>query len=418
METTVLYALLGLTGVNLIISAWGLRRDRNESTFREISRMEKALRDELGRGREENARNLKENREELNAGLKGFQEMTEVRLERVREAVENRLKALQEENSGKLEAMRTVVDEKLQASVEKRFNDSFRLISERLDQVHKGLGEMQTLANGVGDLKKVLTNVKTRGTLGEIQLGAILEQFMSPEQYVRNATTKPGGLERVEFAIKLPGSGLDDKSVLLPVDSKFPVEDYLRLTDAYEKSCELSSAEVESAAKAFEASLKKCARDIRDKYINPPVTTDFALMFVPTEGLYAEILRNTGLFELLQREYRITVVGPGNLAAFLSSLQMGFRTLAIERRSSEVWELLGAVKTEFGHFGDILEKTRKKLNEAANVIDKAGVRSRAIERRLRQVEALPAESETVFEDADPLEEKGMAEDGDAEESVL
>ena len=287
--------------------------------------------------------------------------------------------------------MRKTVDEKLQETVEKRFSESFKLISERLEQVHKGLGEMQTLASGVGDLKKVLSNVKTRGNLGEIQLGAILEQILSPEQYDQNAAVKEGSQERVEYVIKLPGKNNDNKSLLLPIDSKFPTEDYQRLLDAYENVGNMNPKDVEAISKQFENSVKKNAKDIRDKYINPPTTTDFAIMFVPTEGLYAEILRRTGLFEILQRDFRITVVGPTNLVAFLSSLQMGFKTLAIEKRSSEVWEILGAVKTEFGNFGVVLEKTKKKLQEATDVIDKAGIRSRAIERRLRTVQELPQE---------------------------
>lgn len=315
----------------------------------------------------------------------------EEKLKEIRETVEGKLKSIQDDNNKKLEEMRKTVDEKLQETVEKRFNESFKLISERLEQVHKGLGEMQTLASGVGDLKKVLTNVKTRGNLGEIQLGAILEQILSPEQYEQNAIVKEGSQERVEYVIKLPGKNNDDKSLLLPIDSKFPNEDYQRLIDAYDNIANLSPKDVEAIAKQFENSVKKNAKDIREKYINPPVTTDFAIMFVPTEGLYAEILRRTGLFEDLQRNYKITVVGPTNLVAFLSSLQMGFKTLAIEKRSSEVWELLGAVKTEFGNFGAVLEKTKKKLQEATNVIDKAGVRSRAIERKLRTVQELPKE---------------------------
>lgn len=414
MTTELLIVLAALVAVNIILTLRSGGRQQNDSVLRELARMESALREEIGRNRDESSRVLKENREEialafktlseqmnrdardnrteLNNGLKGFQEATENRLEKVRETVEGRLKFLQEENGRKLEEMRATVDEKLQASVEKRFNDSFRLISDRLDQVHKGLGEMQTLANGVGDLKKVLSNVKTRGTLGEIQLGSILEQFLAPDQYEMNAAVKEGSLERVEFAVRLPGNAIGEKPLLLPIDSKFPIEDYQRLLEAYDKSMDLSPAELENYGRLFENAVRKNAKDIRDKYLNPPVTTDFAIMFVPTEGLYAEILRRTGLFEALQRDLKITVVGPSNLAAFLSSLQMGFRTLAIEQRSSEVWEVLGAVKTEFGQFGQILDKTRKKLVEAANVIDKAGVRSRSIERKLRNVEALPKDA--------------------------
>ncbi len=389
MSMEIVIAAVALAVILILITLWTSVKNKQDMVLRELSRLESSLREEIGRNRDESSRVLKANREELTAGLKGFQETTEMRLDKIRDTVDGRLKTLQEENGRKLEEMRVTVDEKLQASVEKRFNDSFRLISERLDLVHKGLGEMQTLANGVGDLKKVLTNVKTRGTLGEIQLGSILEQFLAPEQYEKNAVTKEGSLERVEFAVRLPGRISGEKPLLLPIDSKFPVEDYQRLLESYDRGADLSPAEQESFAKLFENAVRKNAKDIRDKYINPPLTTDFAIMFVPTEGLYAEILRRTGLFEALQRDMKITVVGPSNLAAFLSSLQMGFRTLAIEQRSSEVWEVLGAVKTEFGIFGQILDKTRKKLVEATNVIDKAGVRSRSIERRLRHVEALP-----------------------------
>jgi DNA recombination protein RmuC len=345
-----------------------------------LSRIDPLMRDEFARSRKE----LQSNREELNKSLKDNREEQGKSIEKIRETIEIKLKSIQDDNNKRLEEMRKTVDEKLQETVEKRFNESFKLISERLEQVHKGLGEMQTLASGVGDLKKVLTNVKTRGNLGEIQLGAILEQILSPEQYEQNAAVKKGSLERVEYAVKLPDKSTDDQLVLLPIDSKFPTEDYQRLLDAYE-----NSKDVDSVSKQFENSVKKNAKDIRDKYINPPITTDFAIMFVPTEGLYAEILRRAGLFETLQRDFKITVVGPTNLVAFLSSLQMGFRTLAIEKQTSKVWETLGTVKNEFGKFGDVLEKAKKKLQEASNVIDHAGVRTRAIERSLRTVQELP-----------------------------
>lgn len=312
---------------------------------------------------------------------------TEERLNLMRETIDNKLRLLQEDNSKKLDEMRQTVDEKLQQSVEKRFNESFKLISERLEMVHKSMGEMQNLATGVGDLKRVLTNVKTRGNLGEIQLGSILEQFLSPEQYVVNAQVKENSTQRVEFAVKMPGNSVDSNSILLPIDSKFPIEDYQRLLDGYEQAA--SPEELKKILASFESSVRGGAKDIHDKYINPPVTTDFAVMFVPTEGLYAEILRRAGLFERLQRELKITVVGPANLVAFLNSLQMGFRTLAIQKRSSEVWALLGAVKTEFGKFGDVLDATRLKLERAVKDIDSAGVRTRAIERKLRGVEVLP-----------------------------
>jgi DNA recombination protein RmuC len=379
----------------------------------EFGRIDQLLRDEFSRNREELHRASQSIREELDNKLEKVRTSTEghlhkvrdtletsldkirgtmdYNLERTRETIENKLKAIQEDNARKLEEMRITVDEKLQSSVEKRFNDSFKLISDRLEMVHKGLGEMQTLASGVGDLKKVLTNVKTRGNLGEVQLGAILEEIFARDQYEYNAIVKAGSQERVEYAIKLPGRNEDNQSLLLPIDSKFPNEDFQRLLDAYENMANLDPRQVDAIGRQFEAAVKKCARDIRDKYINPPVTTDFAILFVPTEGLYAEILRRAGLFEALRKDFKVTVVGPTNLVAFLNSLQMGFRTLAIEKRSSEVWEILGAVKTEFGNFSVILDKTRKKLLEATNTIDRAGVRTRAIERQLRKVQELPQE---------------------------
>lgn len=379
----------------------------------------------LNSNREETAKAAKDNRTEQTTALKSFEEKfaqnvkefndlqrqkffdlaakqeqlkqeTENKLEKIRETMELKLRSLQEENSKKLDEMRSTVDEKLQSTVERRFNDSFKLISDRLEQVHKGLGEMQTLASGVGDLKKVLTNVKTRGNLGEVQLGAILEEIFSPDQYDKNASVKPNSQERVEYVIKLPGRNSDNQSLLLPIDSKFPTEDYQRLIDAYENMVNLDPRDVDNISKQFEGAVRKCARDIREKYINPPTTTDFAIMFVPTEGLYAEILRRAGLFETLRRDYKVTVVGPTNLVAFLNSLQMGFHTLAIEKRSSEVWEILGAVKSEFSNFGVVLEKTKKKLMEATNTIDKAGVRTRAIERQLRKVQELPREEATAL----------------------
>lgn len=386
----------------------------------EFSRIDSLMRDEFSRSREESQRSFRENREELNLSFKllgdsltkivvelssaqksqfelflGRQEQirknSDEQFKEIKESIEKELQTLQEENSKKLNEMRKIVDEKLQETVEKRFNESFKLISDRLEQVHKGLGEMQSLASGVGDLKKVLTNVKTRGNFGEIQLGAILEQILSPEQYKQNVAAKENSQERIEYAIKLPGKNNGEKPLLLPIDSKFPNEDYQRLIEAYDNASNINSSDMDSIIRQFENSVKKNAKDIRNKYINPPVTTDFAIMFVPTEGLYAEILRRTGLFEILQREYKITVVGPTNLVAFLNSLQMGFKTLAIEKRSGEVWEILGAVKTQFGTFGDILEKTKKKLQQATNVIDEAGIRSRAIERKLRTVQELPQE---------------------------
>jgi DNA recombination protein RmuC len=314
----------------------------------------------------------------------------------MRKAIETQLRTLQEDNSRKLEQMRAVVDEKLQSTLERRLGESFKQVSERLEQVYKGLGEMRSLATGVGDLKKVLTNVKTRGTWGEIRLSHILEQILTPDQYAVNVATKKSSSERVEFAIKLPGSDSHpEKVVWLPIDSKFPQEDYQRLLDAQEAADKILA---EKSIKNLETRVKAEARAIREKYIDPPQTTDFGIMFLPVEGLYAEVLRCPGLCDSLQREYRIVVTGPTTLAALLNSLQMGFRTLAIEKRSSEVWELLGAVKTQFGKFGEVLAKTKKKLQEASNTIDQAAVRTRVITRKLNKVEELPnADSAKLME---------------------
>ena len=307
----------------------------------------------------------------------------ETRINELRVAVEARLKDLQEDNGKKLELMRQTVDEKLHATLEKRLGDSFKMVSDRLELVHKGLGEMQTLAIGVGDLKRVLTNVKTRGTWGEIQLGALLEQFLTPDQYQNNVQIKPNSLERVEYAVRFPGKSDDPNvSVWLSIDSKFPLECFHRLQDAQEKGdADLS----ELAKKELEMAIKREAKSIEDKYICPPHTVDFAVMFLPFEALYAEVLRLPGLYDYVQQNSRVTIAGPTNLAALLSSFQMGFRTLAVEKRSSEVWQLLGTVKQEFGRFGDILDKTNKKLQEASNVIGQASQKSRTIERKLRQV---------------------------------
>ncbi|MBK9446800.1 MAG: DNA recombination protein RmuC [Betaproteobacteria bacterium] len=309
----------------------------------------------------------------------------DARVEALRLTVETRLTAIQADNSAKLEEMRKTVDEKLHATLEQRLGESFKLVSDRLEQVHRGLGEMQTLAAGVGDLKKVLTNVKTRGTWGEVQLAALLDQVLTAEQYAANVATRPGSNDRVEFAIRLPGREAGEP-VWLPIDAKFPSEDYQRLVDAQERA---DVAGVEAAGKALETRLKDEAKTIREKYIQPPHTTDFAILYLPTEGLYAEALRRPGLAEALQRDQRVSLSGPTTLAAMLNSLQMGFRTLAIEQRSSEVWAVLGAVKTEFGKFGEALAHTRKKLQEASNTIDKAEIRTRAVTRKLKEVEALP-----------------------------
>lgn len=314
----------------------------------------------------------------------------EQRLDNMRQTVEDKLKGLQDDNSRKLEQIRQTVDEKLHETLERRLGESFKLVSNRLEMVHKGLGEMQTLASGVGDLKKVLTNVKTRGIWGEIQLGNILEQILSPEQYALNVATCHGSKERVEFAIKLPGLNQGAGEVWLPIDAKFPQEDYLRLVEASEQGL---ADQVEEAGKQLEKRIKLEARLVQEKYLDPPHTTDFGIIYLPTESLYAEVVRRPGLLASLQNNFRVMVTGPSTMLALLNSLSVGFRTLAIEKRTSEVWELLGAVKNDFGNFGDILEKTKKKLDEASNSIDTASRRSRSIERRLREVQELPSAPE-------------------------
>ena len=308
--------------------------------------------------------------------------------ERLRATVDRQLLGLREDNARQLEQMRATVDEKLQATLNVRLAESFRQVSERLEQVHKGLGEMNTLAAGVGDLKKVLTNVKTRGTWGEIQLGNLLEQVLAPGQYEANVATKAGSAERVEFAIRLPGrEGQEGQPVWLPVDAKFPQEDYQRLVEAQEAA---EAEKADTASRELERRIRNEAKQIREKYVDPPGTTDFAIMFLPTEGLFAEIIRRPGLCEALQRDHRVIVAGPTTLAALLNSLQMGFRTMAIEQRSREVWALLGTVKQEFGKFGGIIGKVQKKLQEATNTIDDAARKTKTIERKLKAVEALPA----------------------------
>ena len=309
----------------------------------------------------------------------------ERRFDALRLTVEQQLEKLQQDNASKLELIRATVDEKLHATLEQRLSASFKQVSERLEQVHKGLGEMQTLAAGVGDLKRVLTNVKTRGTWGEVQLGALLEQMMTPAQYQKNVATRPGSNDRVEFALRLPGPE-SGGPVWLPIDAKFPLEDFQRLQEAQDAADPVA---VEAASKALEARIRLEAKTIREKYIEPPATTDFALLYLPVESLYAEALRRPGLSEALQRDYKVMMAGPTTLLATLNSLQMGFRTLALEQRSAEVWEVLGAVKTEFSKFGDVLARTKKKLEEAGHSIEQAEVRTRAMVRQLRSVEALP-----------------------------
>jgi DNA recombination protein RmuC len=303
----------------------------------------------------------------------------------MRQAVEDKLTAIQADNGQRLEQMRATVDEKLHATLEQRLGESFKQVADRLEQVHKGLGEMQGLAKDVGSLNRVLSNVKTRGTFGETQLLGLLEQVFTPEQYASNVETVPGSGARVEFAIKLPGRRDDGAPLWLPIDAKFPREDYERLLDAQERA---DAPAAEAAGRALETRLRLEAKTIREKYVEPPHTTEFAILFVPTEGLYAEALRRPGLMEALQREYRVMLAGPTTLLATLNSLQMGFRTLALEQRSAEVWEVLGAVKTEFAKFGDVLAKTKKKLDEAASTIEQAQTRTNVMTRKLKSVEGL------------------------------
>ena len=340
----------------------------------------------------------REAREEQARNLGIFSQGVEQRLENVRRTLEENLARLQQDNTAKLEQIRHTVDEKLHATLEQRLSESFKQVSERLEQVHKGLGEMQSLATGVGDLKRVLTNVKSRGTWGEVQLGALLEQILVPEQYARNVETRRGSGERVEYAIRLPGRE-GQKQVWLPIDSKFPTEDYERLTVAHERA---DPAAIEEAAKALETRIKLEAKKIRDKYLEPPETTDFAILFVPTEGLYAEVARRPGLADFVQREYRVTIAGPMNLNMIVNGLQMGFRTLAIEKRASEVWQLLSGVKAEFARFADVLARTKAQLQTVANTIDQAETRTRQIERKLKDVEGLPQGA------AEPLEDQPSA----------
>jgi DNA recombination protein RmuC len=395
-----LYSLIGLlagAGIAAIIVAITRRkRDEDAELIKRLELLERAqergerlIREEMARGREENANAAKTQRGELTASL-----------ESVRGIVDQRLKQLQEDNTGQLEKMRATVDEKLQGTLEKRLGESFKLVSERLEQVHQGLGAMRQLASDVGGLQKVLANVKTRGGWGEVQLGSLLEQVLTADQFSRNVQTRTDSAERVDFAIKLPGDE-NGAPVWLPIDSKFPTEDYQRLLAAQDRG---DVESVESAMKGLETQLKKSAKDICGKYINPPRTTDFALMFLPTEGLYAEAIRRVGLVEQVQRECRVIFAGPTTLAALLNSLQMGFRTLAIQKSSSEVWNLLASVKNEFGKFGALLDGVKRKLDQASSQIDDVARKSRTIEKRLNQVEALPSNPQPLLRELLPLED--------------
>ncbi len=396
-----LYALIGLVagaGIAAVIFAITRRkRDDDAELIKRLELLERAqergerlIREEMARSREENANAAKTQRGELTASL-----------ESVRGIVDVRLKQLHEENTGQLEKMRATVDEKLQGTLEKRLGESFKLVSERLEQVHQGLGAMRQLASDVGGLQKVLANVKTRGGWGEVQLGSLLEQVLTADQFSRNVQTRSDSAERVDFAIKLPGDE-NGAPVWLPIDSKFPTEDYQRLLAAQDRG---DADSVEGAMKGLETQLKKSAKDICGKYINPPRTTDFALMFLPTEGLYAEAIRRVGLVEQVQRECRVIFAGPTTLAALLNSLQMGFRTLAIQKSSSEVWNLLATVKNEFGKFGALLDGVKRKLDQASSQIDDVARKSRTIEKRLNQVEALPSNPEPLLRELLPLDDE-------------
>jgi len=395
--TSLSYIIIGVVGSALIALVVVIAlRNRNrggitvanartleEEVVRRLEAIDRVLRDEFSRNREEAGTAAKSQREELGKSLEG-----------VRAIVDVRLKELQQDNAKQIDKMRATVDEKLQGTLEKRLGESFKLVSDRLEQVHKGLGAMQQLASDVGGLQKVLSNVKMRGGWGEVQLGSLLEQVLTADQFARNVKTRDESAERVEFAIKLPGDE-NGAPVWLPIDAKFPTEDYQRLLAAQDKGDVVG---IDDAMKSLETQLKKSAKDICQKYINPPRTTDFALMFLPTEGLYAEAIRSVGLVEQVQRDCRVIFAGPTTLAALLNSLQMGFRTLAIQKRSSEVWNLLAAVKTEFGKFGEALSAVKDKLDQAARHVDTVAVRSRAITKKLRDVEELPSNPQPLLKD--------------------
>lgn len=374
---------------SLLAQGGDVARTQNEQidSFRiQLARLQQSLAQQAATAREAQDAAAARLGSLLTEQLQALGQRNEAGLAETRRTVEARLQSIQQDNEKKLEQMRATVDEKLHATLEQRLGESFKQVAERLEQVYRGLGEMQTLARDVGSLNRVLTNVKTRGIFGEVQLAGLLEQVFTPEQYAANVETLPGTGARVEFALKLPGQREDGQPLWLPIDAKFPREDYERLLDAQERA---DAPAAEQAGRAIESRLRLEAKTIREKYLGPPHTTDFALLFLPTEGLYAEALRRPGLTESLQREYKVMLVGPTTLLATLSSLQMGFRTLALEKRSAEVWEVLSAVKTEFGKFGEVLAKTKKKLEEASNTIDAAEVRTRAMTRRLKTVEALP-----------------------------
>jgi len=393
----------------LLAQQGDVARTQNEQidSFRtQLAATQQHQADTLARSAEQQAESLQRFSLTLTDQLRSLAQSNDQRLTEVRTMVESKLSAIQADNEKKLEQVRATVDEKLHATLEQRLGESFKQVADRLDQVHRGLGEMQTLAKDVGSLNRVLNNVKSRGTFGEVQLAGLLEQVFTPDQYGVNVETIPHSGARVEFAIKLPGRRDDGLPLWLPIDAKFPREDYERLLDAQERA---DKPEAEAAGRALEMRLRAEAKTIREKYVAPPHTTEFAILFVPTEGLYAEALRRPGLMEALQREHRVSLTGPTTLLATLTSLQMGFRTLALEKRSAEVWEVLGAVKTEFGKFGDVLAKTKKKLDEASSSIDMAERRTRVMARELKSVEALSDTRTQLLLPggvADPVEDEG------------
>lgn len=408
METTLILIIAALVVVIIllvIVIIKNSKHDKSEDIKHELASQLRLTREELANtigGKIVESTNIQQN------SLTNLTTINEVKLENIRKTVAENLQHIQKDNNDKLERMRMTVDEKLQNTLEQRLGESFKLVNDRLESVYKGLGEMQNLAQGVGDLKKVFTNVKSRGYWGEVQLSNILEQFLTPEQYSTNVKIKPKTNDFVEFAIKLPGkNGID--TVLLPVDSKFPVEDYSRLVEAEETGDATLIAECK---KSLETQIKLCAKAISDKYIDVPYTTDFGIMFLPTESLYCEVIKNTSLCEVLTQKYRVLITGPSTFVALINSLQMGFKTLAIEKRSSEVWELLGNIKTEFNKFGDLLDKTNKKLMEISNTMSDATRKTRTIERKLKNVEALPVANEAEFYDMtlDQADDESVEED--------
>ncbi len=377
----------------------------NESNAQQLEQMRQALILQGQSAREEQGLSLKRFADTLNQTLNSMTESNAQRMLEIRATLEQKIQQLQADNASKLEEMRKTVDEKLHATLEQRLGESFKQVSERLEKVHQGLGEMQQLAIGVGDLKRVLTNVKTRGTWGEVQLEMVLEQMLTPDQYAKNVETIPNSGERVEFAIKLPGKEDDRAPVWMPIDAKFPKEQYERLLDAAERA---DAEGVAQAGRELERVIRGEAKTIAEKYLSPPLTTDFAILFLPTEGLYAEVMRRPGLADELQRTHRVSISGPSTLSALLNSLQMGFRTLVLEKRSSEVWQVLGAVKTEFSKFGDVLAATKNALVKAADNIDKAEVRTRQMTRKLKLVEALPTDAAQSLLGIDDGSEDGEA----------